>query len=652
MKIPYGQSHFATLRRRGMFYADKTPFLPLLESEDAGFRHLLFLRPRRFGKSTLVSMLEHYYDLAEAPHFDELFRGLWIHEHPTPERNRYLVLVLDFSPVSTEGDAAAIQQSFATCVRARVRGFLMRYRDRFPELGRLEADLESHRDAAGLMTTLLSIVRALGHQLYLLIDEYDHFANRLLADGGEDVYESIVRGTGFVRSFYAALKAETSSGALGRMFVTGVSPIMLDDLSSGFNIIRHISMWERFNAMAGFTRAETERAVDEMLQSRPELRNDPQLGDRDGLMATLVSYYNGYRFFQGAPERVFNSDLILYFLSEIQNTGRYPSQMLDVNVKTDYGRLQRIASLSGAVGTQTRDLLETILTEESITSQLVERFGARTMQRPEQLVSLFYYMGMLTFAEQASDARVPRLTIPNRVIRTLQWEYLAIALQEQQGLSFDTRRMDIAVDAMAVAGDIQPLIDLFRDEVVARIGVKDQRQINEGTLKLMLLAYLSNSRIYHILSEKEFARGYCDLFLALTEIAGNLRYAWMLEVKYLKTSAKQADIERAFAEAAAQLERYSSDEALLQALTRGKEHKAGTIVFVGARDVLYRPWPPPPPPAGKAPSKGPKTEKVTSGKASSKTPTSKKPATRKAAPKKATPKRPVAREAPRRKLRG
>ncbi len=621
MRIPYGRSNFSDIRRGGYFYADKTPFLPRLESAEAGYGYVIFLRPRRFGKSTLISMLEHYYDGARAGQFDELFGGLWIHEHPTPEQGQFVVLTLDFSPVNTNRGADTLYRTFFGVVRSSVEALLIRNRARIPELARLDERLATYQDPDALMTALLLLLGALGHKLYLLIDEYDHFANRLLADGEQALYESIVRGSGFVRSFYAALKAGTSTGALGRMFVTGVSPIMLDDLSSGFNIITHLSQADEFNAMAGFTRADVERAVDELLGDRPDLAPDPRLGDRAALLQTMERYYNGYRFSRRATERMYNSDLVLYFLRAIAVTGHYPEQMLDLNVRTDYGRLQRIAKLAEAEGGETRSLLESILTEESVSSPLVEQFGTRTMNGPAQLVSLFYYMGMLTFGAGSEQSADPLLVVPNRVIRELQWEYLAFALQDQEHIFLDTRELSKALSAMAVQGDIEPLLAQFRRDVVARIGTKDLRQFNEKVLKLMLLAYISQSRMFHILSEKEFSGGYCDLFLGLSPDVPVGRYAWMLEVKYLQTKAKPAEIERAFEQAYVQLERYTSDTALVPLLTLGKELRAGALVFVGARDVLFRPWPREEPPAKKstATKKGtPKTKRPGPSKSGSK----------------------------------
>ncbi len=440
MRIPYGRSNFAAIRAHRFFYADKTTFLPQLESYEAGYGYVLFLRPRRIGKSLLVSMLEHYYDLARSDQFDALFGGLWIHEHPTPERSAHLALTLDFSPVTTDAGPEVMRRSFTNAVKNGLKPFLMRYRSRFPDLAHFETQLDDYPDAADLIGTLLSIVAGLDHKLYLLIDEYDNFANRLLADGQQDLYESIARGTGFVRSFYAALKAGTATGALARMFITGVSPILLDDLSSGFNIIRHISLQARFSTMVGFTRADVERATGELLADRPDLRADPKVGDQDQLISVLEAHYNGYRFATDAPERVFNSDLVLYFLAEIENHGRYPQQMLDLNVRTDYGRLQRMATLSGAAGAELRALLEAILTEEKISCRIVDRFGPRTMHSREQLITLFFYMGMLTFGPLRPGLAEPELVVPNRVMRELQSEYLALPVKDQERIAPKTTR--------------------------------------------------------------------------------------------------------------------------------------------------------------------------------------------------------------------
>jgi len=604
MKIPYGISDFGQIRAEGFFYADKTPFLPTLE---AGYRHIVFLRPRRFGKSTLVSLLEHYYDLDKKDRFDELFEGLWVHEHPTKERNSYLVLTMDFSSVATDAGSDALRTAFAQSVRSSVRTFLLKHRDRVPPLGDLYDGLEGFQDAEALIGAVLSVIAATPHKLYLLIDEYDHFANRLLAGGAEDVYEAIVKKTGFVRSFYATLKSGTRSGAVGRMFITGVSPLMLDDLSSGFNIATHASLDVGLATLAGFTRADTERAVDEFLAARPELQTSPGLSDRSELLRVLEEHYNGYRFSPRASERVFNSDMVLYFLGKIDRAREYPDTMLDRNVRTKYGHLQRIGTLSGTAAAERLALLQTILSEGHLRSEIVEQFGVKSLASHAHFLSLLYFLGMLTLGTSPRDLLGYDLEIPNRVIRELQWEHLALMLQEEAKVTIHVDELRVALAAMAERGEIMPFLDLFHEQVLKAFSNRDMRGLDEKTIKLLLMTYASLGQAFYPLSEKEFAQGYGDLFLGASRNVAGAKFSWLLELKYLKTGAKAAQIEAAFAEAEAQVARYASDRALLPVLLGDRALKAGMLVFVGAKKVLFRPW------DGKAPRAAAKKRRGKSG---------------------------------------
>jgi hypothetical protein len=587
MKIPYGISDFSQIRADGYFYADKTSFLPVLET---GQRYVVFLRPRRFGKSTLVSMLEHYYDRERRDRFDALFSDLWVHGQPTAERGSYLVLTLDFSSVATDGGPEALRRTFLESVRGSIVTFLLRYRDLVPSLGELHAQLGDFQDAEALIGRVLSTVAPTPHRIYLLIDEYDHFGNRLLAAGEGTLYEAIVTKTGFVRTFYAALKVGTRSGALARMFITGVSPLMLDDLSSGFNIATHASMSPRLATLAGFTRADTERAVDEFLAARPQLAALPALGDRVSLLALLETYYNGYRFAEDATERVFNADMVLYFLRELDDRGRLPGNMLDRNVRTEYGHLQRIGALSGAALGERRALLQTIVGEGHVRSEIVEQFGIRSLASHSHFLSLLYFLGMLTLGTAPRGSRGYDLEIPNRVIRELQWEHLALMLEEDAGVTINVDDLRDALAAMAEQGEIEPFLALFHEKVIQAFSNRDLRGLDEKTIKLLLLTYASLGRAFYPLSEKEFAQGYGDLFLGASRDVAGARFSWLLELKYLKTGAKAAAIEAAFAAAEAQVERYASDQALLPLLLGDRALKAGMVVFVGAKRVLFRPW--------------------------------------------------------------
>ena len=601
MKIPYGISSFGMLRRDGYYYVDKTPFLPVLEQLPG--RYLLFLRPRRIGKSLLVSLLAHYYDLHLADQFDALFGGLWIHEHPTPERNRYVVMAFDFSSVTTDAGVDALRRTFFAEVRRAVSGVIVAHRERCPELDRLDRNLDRYTEADALLGDLTAAVKQSGHQMYVLIDEYDHFANRLLAAGDQQTYEAIATTTGFVRSFYATLKAGTASGTVARMFVTGVLPLLVDDMSSGFNIATHVSQDADLNTMAGFTHAEVERAVDAFLTARPSLAGEPGLSDRGVLLETLRKYYDGYRFSPRAAERVFNSNMVLYFMSEVTRNAGYPADMLDLNVRTDYGHLRRLMSMAGAGVEERREVLETLVSEGAIESQLIRQFGFQSVSSRESLVSLLYYMGMITLAEQSPYEDQKRLEVPNRVIRELQWEHLMALLREQESLAFEAQDFRLALRKMAVEGQIQPFIDLFHERVVKAIGNKDLRRFDERAIKLMLLAFVSLSTVFYPLSEKEFAQGYCDLFLGVSPFHPAAAYAWLLELKYVPQGATAAKIEQAFSQAEAQIARYASDPRLVPLLTRGKPMKAGALVFVGARKVVFRPWPREAEPRAAAPRK-------------------------------------------------
>ena len=588
MKIPYGVSDFEKIRTEGFFYADKTQFLAELERL---YQYVVFLRPRRFGKSTLVSMLEHYYDLGKRERFDALFDGLWVHSHPTEEQGRYLVLTLDFSRVSTDAGEDALRRSFAETVRGGVRTLLLRYRELIPALGDLYPNLDNVKDAEALIGAVLDVVAATSHKIYLLIDEYDHFANRLLSAGEGTVYDTIVKKTGFVRTFYATLKSGTRSGAVGRMFVTGVSPLMLDDLSSGFNIATHASMDIGLNEIAGFTRADTERAVDELLATRPALAQIPELGDRDTLLTVLEEHYNGYRFSGDAEARLFNSDMVLYFLSSVDRSRKYPDNMLDRNVRTEYSHLQRIGTLSGAAVEARLALLQRILSEGHIRSEIIDQFGVKSVEDSQtHFLSLLYFLGMLTLGASPRSPYGYDLEIPNRVIRELQWEHLALMLEENAKIQMDVSALREAIGAMAVLGDIAPFLSLFHTQVLQTFSNRDMRGLDEKTIKLLLMTYASLGRAFYPLSEREFAQGYGDLFLAASKNLSGANFSWLLEFKYLKVGAKQAQIEAAFAEAEAQVARYSADPALLPHLLGDKKLKAGMLVFLGAKKVLFRPW--------------------------------------------------------------
>ncbi len=428
-RIPYGVADFIKLREGHEYYVDKTHYLPLLEQ--AG-RFLFLIRPRRFGKSLLQSVMECYYDAGWAERFDELFADTRIHQQPTAEKGQYLCLRFDFSAVSST--AAEARESFEAHTRIRLLDFLDRHAERIPASS-TEA-IMSEPNLARRLERLISESGKLGLSLYLFIDEYDNFANNLLVNSEREAYRELTHGSGFFRDFFASLKeavGRTGSG-LARLFITGVSPITIDDVTSGFNIGTNISFDPRFNALLGFTHAELERLFVAFGQ------------DFSAHRAIIDDWYNGYHFHPSRPEPVVNSDMALYYLHSLVDLGQPPDELIDRKVRIDYGKLRHLvqidrqladrepapASAGGIDGAARLNgnfsrLRRIIETGEEVAA-IQTSFPAEGLLRPDTFVSLLYYLGLLSFAGEREGR--PLLRIPNRTVRQLMYGYLRDAYDE------------------------------------------------------------------------------------------------------------------------------------------------------------------------------------------------------------------------------
>ena len=590
IQFAYGNADFAEIRRTKCFYVDKTPFLPLLENPTFGGKNLLFLRPRRFGKSSLISMMKHYYDLSLAEEYDELFRGLWVYDHPTPERSQHIVLHLNFSTVSGDSNEATLKTSFAIEVKMALRGLETRYRDRIPDLRGLSSQVTNVQEPADVLKMLVGLMQGRREKLYVLIDEYDTFANALLSANETDLYEKITDHFGFVRAFYRTLKAGADSSVVSRVFMTGGTPILLDDLVTGFNVATNISNDANFNALAGFTHTDVERAVDELLGDMPELR--PAITDRSALLETLARFYDGYRFAEDATDRMFNSTLVIYCLKGLASKRKYPKTMLDPNARTDYQKLHALWSNAGPEGEERRAVLEQILSEGHVSSPLVERFGMRTEATTSQFVSLMYYTGMLTLSPKAPEGDVFLFEPPNRVIRELSWEHYARLLEDIRGLVLRSQPISLALLEIAHHGNLEPFTQLLRKTILPVLSVRDLRKHDEKAMKMLLIGILVTSGLFYVLSEKEFAQGFNDLFISPVESVHQAKYAWMFELKYVLTEATDDVKNAAFLQAETQLQRYMSDPHLVPMLTRGLALKTGTLLFIGGKELVFREYVP------------------------------------------------------------
>ena len=333
MRFPYGLSDFGTLIRDGYWYQDRTDRLPLIEETG---NQLLFLRPRRFGKSLLLSMLEHYYDLNRAGEFERLFGGLAAGRAPTPLRNRYFVMKWDFSLVQAQGDVKDIEAALHQHLNDCIGDFARRYRDRLP------SPIQIHPDnALSSWRSVLTTVSETPHRLYLLIDEYDNFANEVLMadrDGSQDRYAALLYGEGLLKTVFKAVKAGAGGLGLERVFITGVSPVVLSDMTGGYNVAQSIYLDPEFNDLCGFTETEL-AAVLGLLAAEGGRWTAP------AALETMRTFYNGYRFSEDATESLYNPTLSLYFLKSLARDGRYPRRLLDENLAMDRGKLAYVAAL-------------------------------------------------------------------------------------------------------------------------------------------------------------------------------------------------------------------------------------------------------------------------------------------------------------------
>jgi hypothetical protein len=326
-RIPYGVGDFETLRKSNMYYIDKTRIIERLEQHQYPF----LIRPRRFGKSLLVSILEDYYDIEKKDEFDLLFNGLYIQKHPTPEKNKYLVLRLDFSGIETDQGKGKLFQSFTNKIKKYALIFLEHYKNILNK--ELYDEINNSKDPTEIITSLTTLMRQSQQKMYLLIDEYDNFANDLIGANADTLYYEILSKTGFVRTFYEAVKSGAQEGAIGRIFMTGVIPIMLDDLTSGFNIAKNITLEREFNSLLGFTQSEVEAMMDyywDFIKEAPENTEEK----KQKALKNMKTFYNGYLFSEECKERVYNPDMALHFMDSFQH-GEYPEFMIDMSNQGD-----------------------------------------------------------------------------------------------------------------------------------------------------------------------------------------------------------------------------------------------------------------------------------------------------------------------------
>ena len=499
MRFPYGIADFRKIREGGYFYVDRTDRIPLLE--EAGIQ-LLFLRPRRFGKSLWLSTLENYYDLARADDFEQMFGGLKIGQNPTPLHNRYFILKLNFSVVDPKGNADAIAASFHRHVNTAIEAFAVQYREV------LKASIECHpTDGLSSLSRLLTAISTTPYKLYVLIDEYDNFANEVMISPlrGTDRYHELVQGEGTIKTFFKAVKAGAEGQGIDRVFLTGVSPVVLSDITSGYNVAEDLSGDQDYHDLCGFTETELRAALEATAAA-----HGLDAAQVETALAVMRDFYNGYRFTLRRDERLYNPTLALYFLKHLARHGVYPPRLLDDNLAMDRNRIQYVARLPHGERLVNQTLNDA---EPLAVAQLVNRFGVQDMltapRDPDFLATLLYYFGVLTLAGRDALGKL-QLAIPNQVIRKLYVE----RLQEQTLPRYeDQEQRQRVVERFYATGDLGPLCDLLEQTWFQVFDNRDLRWSNELVIKTAFLAVLFNDAFYVMDSEPALGRGYGDLLL-------------------------------------------------------------------------------------------------------------------------------------------
>ena len=565
-ELPYGVSNFVTIVEENIYYVDKTMYIPMLENEA---RNLFFIRPRRFGKSLFLGMLHAYYDCRTKDKFEQWFGKLWIGQHPTPNQGRYQVLHLDFSQVG--GRIEKLEENFDSYCRVVFDSFVDIYEDYYTD--DFVKKVRSAATAVDKLTLINDESKKYEYPLYLIIDEYDNFTNTVLNEQGEDVYWSITHAEGFYRDIFKKFK-----GSFDRIFITGVSPVTLDDVTSGFNIGWHISTKPEFNQMLGFS-TEDVQALFSYYKASGAIRPDCNI---EAVIDEMKPWYDNYCFSEDAlhtQSRVFNCDMVLYYLRNYISRGEGPKEMIDPNTKTDYNKMKRLIQLDKLDGDR-KGVIRTIAETGEITCNLYETFPAHQITNPDIFPSLLFYYGMLTIKDTLGSLLV--LSIPNNNVRK---QYYGFLLEEYQEVNhINLNEISVLFTYMALQGKWQDALNYMAEAYAKVSSVRDGIEA-ERNLQGFFMAYLNLNAYYYTAPELELNHGFCDFFLLpdLTHYA--TKHSYILELKLLHKGDTEATAQKQWDEAVTQINAYAQAPRV-EALRQGTQlHK---IIMQFDRHQLHR----------------------------------------------------------------
>lgn len=570
-RIPYGMMNFIDVRESDCYYVDKTHYIPLIEGAN---KYFFYIRPRRFGKSLTISMLHHYYNILEADKFEKWYGDLYIGKHPTPERNSYLIIYLNFAVVNAELNS--YRESLDAHCNTEFNFFCDMYAQYLP--AGIKEEMNKKSGAVEQLDYLYKECTKTNQQIYLFIDEYDHFTNKILAEPSclED-YKSETHGTGYLRSFFDTVKAGTYS-SIKRCFVTGVSPVTMDDLTSGFNIGTNYSLSTQFNEMTGFTEEE----VREMLNYYATTCEFHHTTDE--LVAALKPWYDNYCF---AEQRygcttMYNSNMVLYFVDNyIRNDGNMPRNMIEENIRMDYNKLRMLIRKDKEFA-HDASTIQTLVQQGYITGQLKTGFPAETIAEPDNFISLLFYFGMLTISGTKEGETL--LTIPNQVVREQLYSYLLDTYNEAN-LQFDNWEKGKLASAMAYRGQWKDYFGYIA-ECLHRYSSQRDKQKGEAYVHGFTLAMTTQNRFYRPVSEQENQEGNVDIFmLPLLDIYTDMLHSYIIELKYARNKDTDEKVEHLRQEAIKQANRYACSETVQKAVGTTTLHKI-VVVYRGMEMVV------------------------------------------------------------------
>ena len=553
-KLPYGISNYEELIADGYYYVDKTKHIELLEN--LAEKRIIFLRPRKFGKTLFTSTLENYYDIKKADKFDELFKNTYIGKNPTKQKNKYHILKFNFSGIDTTNEETTIK-GFKNETASSIKVFVEKYGMNFI--------VNTEDEAEGILDNLVKAfnIQRRNEKIYVIIDEYDHFANELLGFNTNQ-FKNLVSKNGKVRKWYEILKKGTES-VIDRIFITGVAPITLDSLTSGFNIGLDITQNAKFNEMMGFTKDELIKMIEDIGLTKEE---------QEEILPIMKENYDGYKFSLDGTEKMYNSNMCLYFLNRYLEQRKVPHQLIDVNIASDYSKLGSMLDL--CKGEEREKIIEKTVSGEGIIGEITAKFNPAIEFTEKDLVSMLFYLGYLTIGGQ--EFEMTELKIPNKVMKEIYTEYFMKILSANTNMQITDSEYVEILREIAIEGKIEKLVGLAH-KYLENLSNRDYVKFDEKYVKLIFYCISMNFKVYRIKSEMEVQRKYPDILLIPKGRSKNYK-AVMIEFKYLKKE-EESKLQEKQEEAKKQIEEYAEMEEIKEIPNMNK------YTVVAVNDKLY-----------------------------------------------------------------